>query len=389
MSVNSISAVSAPKPLKILHCLRAPVGGLFRHVIDVATAQAAAGHSVGVVCAATGDALTETRLRAFAPALRLGLHRLPMSRDIGLGDFRAWRQVVTLARNLEVDVLHGHGAKGGAYARLAARGLKKARGGLKCYYTPHGGSLHYGSNTLAGQIYGRLERQLELWTDGIIFESRYAANRYANQIGTPKCATTIIHNGLSAGEFDPVATAPDAADFVFVGELRTLKGVDVALDALAIVNRSRPVTAIFAGAGPDSEAFKAQAQALGIDARVTFAGPMRAREAFAKGRVLLMPSRAESLPYIILEAIAAGLPVLATNVGGIPEIIAEPFGPLLPPGDAGALAAAMDDALARPDLARMKAEGLHESIREAFTIEVMSAAITDFYDAARASRLAA
>ncbi len=389
MPANPIPASPAPEPLKILHCLRAPVGGLFRHVIDVATAQAAAGHAVGVVSAATGDALTEARLKAFAPVLQLGLHRLPMSRDIGLGDFRAWRQVVGLARDLDADVLHGHGAKGGAYARLAARSLKKSRGGLRCFYTPHGGSLHYGPNTLAGQIYGRLERQLEAWTDGIIFESRYAAGRYGSQIGAPQCASAVIHNGLSDDEFHPVVTAPDAADFVFVGELRALKGVDVALDALAIVNRIKPVTAIFAGAGPDSETFKAQARELGLDARVLFAGPMRAREAFEKGRVLLMPSRAESLPYIVLEAIAAGLPVLATNVGGIPEIISEPFGPLLPPGDPEALAAAMLDTLARPDVARMKAEGLHDGIRATFTIAVMAAAITDFYGAAGQARLAA
>lgn len=388
MPVKQSPAPVASNPLKILHCLRAPVGGLFRHVIDVATAQTAAGHAVGVVCAATGDALTETRLQAFAPALALGLHRLPISRDIGLSDFRAWRRVVALARELGADVLHGHGAKGGAYARLAARRLKKERI-VRCFYTPHGGSLHYAPNTLAGQVYGRLERQLEGWTDGIIFESRYADNRYASQIGAPKCASAVIHNGLSAVEFDTVATLPDAADFAFVGELRKLKGVDVALEALAILNRNRPVTAIFAGAGPDGEAFKAQAQALGLDGRVAFTGPTRAREAFARGHVLLMPSRAESLPYIVLEAIAAGMPVLATNVGGIPEIIAEPYGPLLPPGDAAALSAAMADVLDRPDLARMKADGLREAIRRSFTIEVMATAITAFYRDAGASQLAA
>jgi glycosyltransferase involved in cell wall biosynthesis len=191
-----------------------------------------------------------------------------------------------------------------------------------------------------------------------------------------------VTNGLLASEFEPVVTTADAADFVFVGELRMLKGVDVALDALAIVNRTRCSTAIFVGAGPDSEKFKEQSRTLRLESRVKFAGPMRARQAFAQGRVLLMPSRAESLPYIVLEAVAAGLPVLATDVGGIPEIINEPFGPLLPPGDAGALAIAMLEAMEKPDLVRMKAEGLQDAIRQKFTVEVMASSILDFYNSA-------
>ena len=387
---SSVSSVREhPEKLNILHCLRAPVGGLFRHVIDLASAQAALGHRVGVVCAATGDALTEAKLLAFAPALRLGLHRLPIARDLGLADFKAWRQVVSLTRELRVDVLHGHGAKGGAYARLAARTVKKTQSSLRCFYTPHGGSLHYAPETLSGQFYGRLERQLEMWTDGILFESKFAADRYSSQIGQPKCATAVVTNGLLAGEFNAVATRADAADFVFVGELRMLKGVDVALEALALLNQRRAASAVFVGDGPDATRFQEQARRLGLGDRVTFTGVMRAREAFALGRVLLVPSRAESLPYIVLEAVAAGLPLLATNVGGIPEIVAAPFGPLLPPGDIPALAAAMADAMERPGVMRKKAGGLQEAVRQRFTVSTMANAITDFYFVRRALQKAA
>ena len=97
------------------------------------------------------------------------------------------------------------------------------------------------------------------------------------------------------------------------------------------------------------------------------------------GRVLLVPSRAESLPYIVLEAVAAGLPLLATDVGGIPEIIAAPFGSLLPAGDVEALARAMEDALERPDAMRAQALDLQEAIRDRFTVQRMATAVTDFY----------
>ena len=375
--------------LDILHCLRAPVGGLFRHVSDLAIAQAALGHRVGVVCAATGDALTEARLLALTPALQLGLHRLPMARDLGFGDVSACRRIAVLARELNVDVLHGHGAKGGAFARLAKRSVAEDHPHLRCFYTPHGGSLHFPPTTVKGRFYGVLERRLETWTDGILFESQFAADRYQTQIGRPDCPTKVVTNGLLAIEFAAVENDVDAADFVFVGELRMLKGVDVALEALAIVNKHRSATAVFAGDGPDAARFRELSTTLGLSDRVTFSGMMPARHAFARGRVLLMPSRAESLPYIVLEAVAAELPIIATNVGGIPEIIAPEFGPLLLPGDIGALATAMKEALDHPAALAVKSSALRRSIRYKFTVSAMAAAITEFYKMPLRSRKAA
>lgn len=379
----------ARERLAILHCLRAPVGGLFRHVIDLATAQAALGHRVGVVCASTGDALTEARLLAFAPCLRLGLHRLPMGRDLGLSDVRAYRQVSAIAHELQIDIIHGHGAKGGAYARLAARALRNADAATRCYYTPHGGTLHFAPTTARGVLYGALERRLVSFTDGILFESRFAANKYMSQFGTPGCATKVVTNGLTPAEFEPVMPAADAADFVFVGELRRLKGVDVALEALAKINRTRTVRAVIVGDGPDAAAFKAEAAALDLDTCVTFAGAMRAREAFTLGRTLLVPSRAESLPYVVLEAIAGSVPVIATNVGGIPEIIAQPYGPLLAPGDVGALAAAIVRHLDFPAVIRANAAALKDSVRQTFSVSAMVEGVMEFYGARAATRKAA
>jgi glycosyltransferase involved in cell wall biosynthesis len=136
------------RKLRILHCLRAPVGGLFRHVRDLASAQAARGHEVGVVCdGSTGDALTERRLAELVPSLGLGLVRVPMSRNAGPADVRATLAIRSLARKHGVDVLHGHGAKGGVYARLAARSLDRSGRRIASVYTPHGGSLHYDRST--------------------------------------------------------------------------------------------------------------------------------------------------------------------------------------------------------------------------------------------------
>src|SRR6185503_9711245 len=94
--------------LRILHCLRAPVGGLFRHVRDLSREQARRGHSVGVVCdAAASDALTEARLRELEPHLRLGLKRTRMSRELGLSDLSAYLAIRRHAASLGIDVIHG------------------------------------------------------------------------------------------------------------------------------------------------------------------------------------------------------------------------------------------------------------------------------------------
>ncbi|RMF11131.1 MAG: glycosyltransferase family 1 protein, partial [Alphaproteobacteria bacterium] len=147
--------------MRILHCLRAPVGGLFRHVRDLAAAQAERGHAVGIVCdSTTGGEFERSRLAALEEHCQLGVYRLPMSRQIGLSDFFATRRVRALAAAAGADVLHGHGAKGGAYARLAGASLKRRGHSLITLYTPHGGSLHYSPERLSGRLFLSLERRL-------------------------------------------------------------------------------------------------------------------------------------------------------------------------------------------------------------------------------------
>jgi glycosyltransferase involved in cell wall biosynthesis len=287
--------------------------------------------------------------------------------------------VLHLAARLNIGVLHGHGAKGGAYARLATRFTRSPARPRLCFYTPHGGSLHYAPTSLKGRVFMGLERRLEPLTNGLIFESAYSAARFAAQVGPPRASSRVIPNGVLAEEFAPVLPAPDATDLVFVGELRHLKGVDVLLDALAMINRTRRTTATIVGAGPEAAQFKAHATTLGLDAVARFPGALPARQAFKMGRLLIMPSRAESFPYIVLEAGAAGVPMIATRVGGIPEIMGNTETPLIAPGDVEALTVAILDALDGPEALRQRALTLQARIANSFTVEAMTEAILAFY----------
>lgn len=370
-----------PSPLRILHVMRTPVGGLFRHVLDLTRGQIARGHQVGLVMdSSTGGPAVDAVLRELAPALALGLTRFPMRRMPGVGDLAALLTVRKHVAAAKADVVHGHGAKGGLYARLAAD-ARTVRA-----YSPHGGSLHYSRDTLAGRVYLATERFLLSRTDAVIVESAHSAGIFKAKIGVPRLSR-VVHNGVAPGEFEPVAEAGDASDLLFIGELRHLKGVDVLIDAIAhLLGEGRSLTATMVGGGDERAAFEQQAARLGLAGTVRFPGPMPARQAFALGRVLVVPSRAEGLPYVVLEAGAAGKPVIATRVGGNSEIFGADQAQLVPPADVAALGKAIAAALDRPDETRMAAEALRSRIKEGFTIDAMVTGVLAAYGEARTAQ---
>jgi glycosyltransferase involved in cell wall biosynthesis len=369
--------------LSILHVMRAPVGGLFRHVVDLAAAQAARGHRVGIVAdASTGGDRAAAVFEGLKPALALGLARVPMSRELGPADWSAGRAVARFIADKKVDVVHGHGSKGGAFARLAGGSRLKV-------YTPHGGSLHYSRGTPVGFVYLTLERVLAARTDLFLFESLFGLNAFAAKVCKPRGTVRVVHNGVSEGEFAAVPLRQDATDLLFIGELRHLKGIDVLIDAITLLRgRGRALTATIVGDGPDAGLFRQKAMDAGLSGAVTFAGALPAREAFARGRLLVVPSRAESLPYVVLEAGAAGLPVLASAVGGIGEIFGPDADRLVAAGSDWALAGAIEAALDDAEETLAFAARLRDRIQAGFSVDAMAEGVLTAYGEALAARRA-
>ncbi len=359
---------AVPASLKILHILRAPLGGLFRHVFDLARGQAERGHRVGlIVDSMTGGARAEAVLAELAPQLALGLERVAIARELGPSDIPALRTIARRITLLAPDVLHGHGAKGAALTRLAPRAPHAIR-----VYTPHGGSLVYCPGTLRGGFYRKLEWLLIGRTDLFLFESSYVAELFRAKIGRPRAMVRVVHNGVGDAEFASIAVRPDATDIVCVGELRPVKAIDVLIEALAFLKRSgRRVSATIAGEGPQGPELKAQAARLGIADQVHFIGFCPARDAFTMGRMLVIPSRAESLPYIVLEAAAAGMPIIATRVGGNPEIFGSQDSHLIAPDDVGALVGAISAALDDPGEVKRVAQAVRARVRSEFSSTTM------------------
>lgn len=369
------------EPLRIVHCFRSPVGGIFRHVRDLVAAQSAAGHSVGIVCdSSTGGAFEEALFEAMRPQLALGLTRIPMDRAITPRDLAALWRAFGEIRKLQPHVLHSHGAKGGAYARMIGSALRVSGNRVARLYCPHGGSIHYDAGSLKGRVFFALERMLERMTDRLVFVSRYEAEGYGAKVGTPRRPVTIVYNGLSEHEFAPVPAEQDAADFLYIGMMRDLKGCDVFLDAIALLRKQtgRNISAHFVGDGPDKAAYFQRIARLDLAKAVTVHDPMPARQAFAKAKVVVVPSRAESMPYIVLEAVAAAKPLVATKVGGIPEIFEGSERTLVEPGNVEALAAPMLAALDDPQRDE-KAAVACLALQKRFSVEAMANAVEAAY----------
>jgi glycosyltransferase involved in cell wall biosynthesis len=336
---------SSSAPLRIVHVFRAPVGGLFRHVMDVARLQAERGCEVGLIAdSSTGGIRAEQQLADLGAHLKLGILRVPMHRNPHPSDLMALSRIKTHLAAVKPDVLHGHGAKGGLFARFPSVFRKKP---YITAYTPHGGSLNYFPGSMAHRVYMHIERFLERGTSLFLFESQFVCDRYREFVGPTNKTVQVFLNGLHAHEFQPIQHDADAADLMFIGELRYAKGIDLMLDAIASVKAKtgRVLSINIIGSGPDEAALSARADQLGIGATTRFLGAMPARKAFGLGKIMLVPSRFESMPYVVLEAAGCGQPMISTKVGGIPEIFGPDAASLIEAGDAAEIERALIDTL--------------------------------------------
>ncbi len=362
--------------LNILFVLRAPIGGLFRHVLDLAQELEKRGHKTGMVIDGSHEYIVSDEWqKSMRECFILGIHKLPMSRTLGLSDFFNPFKLNKIAKSLNIDVIHGHGAKGGFFARLARPKNSTA------LYTAHGGVLHYNKNSLAGKIFRKIEKLLMRRTDAMVFESVYAKREYLKQVGTPKFPTPVIHNGLLEKEFLPIKKTKDLFDFIFIGELRDIKGIKYLLEAIVDISLpdGTPATLAIAGAGPLKEKIEKQIKDFKLEKRIKLLGVRPARSVFAMGKCLVIPSLKESFPYILLESVAAKMPTITTNVGGISEIFETTKSSLLEPANSKALKTAMQEFLKNEKTAKILAKTRFEYAKEKFLLEKMVTDIEELY----------
>jgi glycosyltransferase involved in cell wall biosynthesis len=237
---------------------------------------------------------------------------------------------------------------------------------------------------------GPVERRFRRWKAPLQVALGRLTARLADRVLAPSAATAAeierdygvedvgvlpnVTGGLPVDAAAPSDLPPDLPPgfLLFVGRLRIRKGVEVLLAALDLLRRqgAAPTLAI-AGDGEHRAALEAAAARRGLDASaVRFLGradAARVRALLAAARALVVPSTYEGMPMVVLEAMAAGLPVVASRVSGIPEVVGDgETGWLVPPEDPEALAAALAELLADPEEGRRRGAAGRERVAERF-----------------------
>jgi glycosyltransferase involved in cell wall biosynthesis len=374
--------------LRVLQICEAASAGVGRHTIDLVRGLRAADCDVHLLYARGRiDQAFEHGLRNVA-----GLHAtvVPMTREPGLHDAAAVTQVKRyLHRHGPFDVIHGQSSKGGAMARLAG-----AMTGSAVVYTPHCiFTMSPGMGRVRRSVYGLAEQVLASVTDRILAASS-EEYEHIRELGIPEARLRLVLHGL---EPPPRASrsalraefglAPTDVVIGFVGRLCAQKNPALALRAFAEVARERPeVRLAVVGHGELENECRALATALGVADKIAWLGYRSGYEAMLAFDVLLLSSAYEGLPYVMLERLFAGLPLVTTPVGGVSIAVADGVDGVVTPHDD---AAAMARALARlvDDASVRRAFGgaaLRHSSR--FAIDTMVERVLEIYQECRAVR---
>lgn len=201
---------------------------------------------------------------------------------------------------------------------------------------------------------GAVARRLLGRADMVTVVSGHLRDRALACPGLREERLRLIPNGIDHAFWAAMAPCPGEPPLlVFVGRLLPVKGVDVLLAAFARVRAALPATRLaIVGEGEAEDTLRQQAASLGLADSVTFTGHLdriALRALLARARVFVLPSRSEGLPLALLEAMATGLPAVASAVGGVPEVLSGECGRLVAPGDPTALAGALEELLREPD----------------------------------------
>jgi glycosyltransferase involved in cell wall biosynthesis len=351
---------------RILMVIRAGEGGAFRHVADLSGALADRGYEVAVCGPHRGTGLT-------VPVLPLD-----MARAIVPGsDARAALGFAGIVRDYKPDIVHAHGNKGGVVARLA----HLASPGTPVIYSPHGYAFAGHFAPREQKLYRALESLVAPFASLVLCVCEAEAS-LARATGL-KSRIRVVHNGIRPIEVERASSARNGPRICATSGLRPGKGLDTLLEAMTEVIDAVPdVRLALAGDGPEREYLEAVATCNGVGDAVEWLGNLDdVMPLLVSSDVFVSPSWSESFPYSVLEAMAVGAPIVATDVGGVSEAIEDQStGVLVPPRDRGALAGELIGLLEASDHARELGRRAQERQRAAFTLDRMVAGAVAVYD---------
>jgi glycosyltransferase involved in cell wall biosynthesis len=358
---------------RVLICHQPTDGGVGRHIRDVALGLDACGWEV-LLCGPRPPRGCESLLHV----------ELDLERAIHpAADVTAVARLAGILRRARPDVIHAHSSKAGAVARLA----RGAAATVPLVYTPHGYAFAgYFERAFDRRLYEIVERALAPLATRVVCVCEAEA-RLARSVG-PSSRVRVVHNGVAPPLDDGIdaRVAELARRGPVLGALTLLrpgKGLETLITALPRVLARHPDAHLaICGEGPDGQRLRRLARRTGVEPAVHFLGavqePTRALRGFD---VLAHPSWAESFPYVILEAMSLGLPIVASDVGGVGEALQSgDSGLLVPARDAGALASGLIELLDDPDRAARIGAAARRRSEEHFSREAMIERLVGIYN---------
>lgn len=319
---------------RVLLVSQPTTAGTARHVADLAAGLLGRGIDITLACPPDGM-LTGRARRDGVPVIEL-----PMNREISpVADAVAFVRLLSLCRRLRPDVVHLHSSKAGFLGRLAGR----LAGVPVVVFTPHCWSFQSASGRKR-RFYLALEKFASRFCDMTVTVSKQEALEAIQEGVLAPEKVRVIPNGVGPRDFEAAHSAVRDIPFVSVGRLDEQKGYTYLLQAFADLGPSEPGARVsIVGDGPLRADLEREAAVLGISDRVSFVGEHDdVGEYLGRSHAFVLSSLWEGLPYTIIEAMAAGLPVICTDVGGCSELVIDGrTGFVVPPEDPVALAGAL------------------------------------------------
>jgi glycosyltransferase involved in cell wall biosynthesis len=351
-------------PLNIL-LVTAPgmVGGLETVVVSLATGLARRGHQV--TAAATITPTGEPH--PFIDRLRAGGVRVFLPPERRLAERR---EVIAIAAETGAGIVHSHGYRSDVLVR-------SARSAIRCpiVSTVHG----FTGGGVKGRFYESLQLRALRGFDGVIAVSRPLGTQLGES-GIGPDSLRVIPNGFAPAG-GTLTSAEARARLIpgssvtgrligWVGRLGPEKACDLFIEALATI-RDAEWTAVIVGTGPERPGLEMLARERGLEDRLVWTGSIAlARELFPAFNVFALSSRTEGTPMVVLEAMAAGVPVVASAVGGVPDLLDDgSAGWLVTPGDPAALGGSLRQALDNAAEGRRRVDHAQARIRDVYAVD--------------------
>lgn len=340
-----------PQPLRLLHVLApASYGGLERVVQSLCIGLRRRSHAVHVAVVTEHADVTE---RFQAPLAAVGVHVHPLILP-PRAYFQEHRTLARLCAALTPDVVHTHGHRPDILAAWAARAA-----GVPTVATVHG----FTGGDWKLRLYERAQRVALRRFDAVVAVSRTLAERLAGS-GVPWDRVHVIPNcwheldvplGRAAAR-RALGLPPNGNRIIgWVGRLSHEKGPDVMVETLAAL-RDLPVTVAFVGDGPERSHLERTAEKLGLTGRIHWCGSVpNSSRLFSAFDVYVLSSRTEGTPMVLFEAMAARTPIVATAVGGVPDVLPRGTALVVEAENPEALARAVRDVLISPRHATARA----------------------------------